>query len=182
MPSVTFEIEGAEQLNEALKIAEAKFVRAAAAALYQMGLKTIAIAIRLTPVDTGRLRASNYCAPPAVDPNGVMTCEVGFGAAYGIYVHERTDLRHRAPTQAKFLEHALDVISEDYMVEIAKRTAKNFADGVGVDAIASDVPREPHDGEIALAHRKAHEENRRRDRAKRKKELLGHIKGWEPGQ
>ena len=66
-------------------------------------------AMELVPVNTGVLRDSNYIE---VRPfkNGVAG-EIGFAKGgiphYGIIVHERLDLAHKPPTQAKFLQRAV---------------------------------------------------------------------------
>lgn len=69
---------------------------------------------QLTPVDTGRLRASGY-----TKRRGTKV-EIGFKAPYSLYVHERTDLHH-TNGQAKFLETAMN--------ELAPHIALTFDQG-----------------------------------------------------
>jgi len=77
--------------------------------------KIMAAAKIITPVDTGRLRASGHVDPPKIVKKRVFVA-MGFGgpaAGYALIVHEtpppgqgtggRT-ARHRPPTQWKFLE------------------------------------------------------------------------------
>lgn len=74
--------------------------------LYAEANAILAKAIPLTPIDTGNLRASGHVTLPKVSGDSVEV-EIGFGGAaagYAIYVHERMDAAHAAPTQAKFLE------------------------------------------------------------------------------
>jgi len=65
---------------------------------------------RLVPVDTGDLKASGYLE--VVKSGGTVRAEVGYTRGgkpkYAGAVHERLDQGHQAPTQAKFLEHAVD--------------------------------------------------------------------------
>jgi len=78
--------------------------------------------ICLEALEPVKLKAEYYCPKDTyalVDSSylEVMTTgkhtrvELGFGPAgkpfYAVYVHERTDLKHEAPTQAKFLERAV---------------------------------------------------------------------------
>lgn len=61
---------------------------------------------RLVPVDTGKLKQSGFL----VKRKTTRGSEAAIGYArhgrpgYAAFVHERTDLRHAPPTQAKFLE------------------------------------------------------------------------------
>lgn len=64
---------------------------------------------RLVPVDTGRLKRSGFTA--ARKRAGGATAQIGYARFgrpfYAAFVHERIDIRHAAPTQAKFLETAV---------------------------------------------------------------------------
>jgi hypothetical protein len=66
----------------------------------------ISEAVRICPIETGNLRASAHVQPPEND-NGLISQRIGFNAAYALPVHERLDLHHAPPTQAKFLETAM---------------------------------------------------------------------------
>jgi hypothetical protein len=57
----------------------------------------------ICPKKTGFLAASGYAEPPT-DQEGLITGIVGFNAGYAAIVHERLDVYHEPPTQAKFLE------------------------------------------------------------------------------
>jgi len=71
---------------------------------------------RLVPVDKGTLKASGFVE--------VRKTATGASAAIGYarhgkpnyagFVHERLDLRHAAPTQAKFLETAVNTHIDDF--------------------------------------------------------------------
>ncbi|MCY3637152.1 MAG: HK97 gp10 family phage protein [bacterium] len=69
-------------------------------------------ATKITPIDTGRLRNSQVVKFATPDD---LTAEIGYGGptvGYAEPVHERLDLRHTPPTQAKFL-------SEPFEAEVA---------------------------------------------------------------
>ena len=57
----------------------------------------------ICPIEHGDLRASGKLSLPQTQ-NGVVSQNISFSSDYAIYVHERLDLRHDPPTQAKFLE------------------------------------------------------------------------------
>jgi hypothetical protein len=92
----------------ALKAAIEKFARespgALGSALYQEGLVIEAESVKLCPVATGRLRSTHYVSPPTMDTRGVPAVTVSYGTDYAVAVHERTEVAHNPPTQAKFLE------------------------------------------------------------------------------
>ncbi len=67
---------------------------------------------RLVPVDTGRLKRSGYVQVRTESRSGRVRAEIGYGLAgkprYAGFVHEMVHIRHAAPTQAKFLEAAVN--------------------------------------------------------------------------
>ena len=61
---------------------------------------------RITPVDTGTLRASGHVQKPKQTLHK-LSIIMGFGGAassYALIQHERTDLKHTGRQQSKFLE------------------------------------------------------------------------------
>lgn len=64
----------------------------------------------LVPVKTGALKSSGYIATR--QSRGRSVGEVGYGKGnvppYAVFVHENLDAQHAPPTQAKFLEQAVD--------------------------------------------------------------------------
>lgn len=69
-------------------------------------------ALFFCPIKTGRLRSTGRVRRQRAGLRGVgtHTVEVVFGgrrASYAVEVHERLDVRHAPPTQAKFLWRAL---------------------------------------------------------------------------
>ena len=77
-----------------------------------------------TPIDTGDLRNSSKVEMiERAPPRAVM--EITFGDAdtpYAALVHERLDLRHASPTQAKYLQRAVDELLPQ-MTELVGRGA-----------------------------------------------------------
>lgn len=63
-------------------------------------------AVERVPVDTGRLRQTAYVAPPEALGTNDDIVECGFGTAYAIPVHEKTNVSH-THGEAKFLEKAV---------------------------------------------------------------------------
>lgn len=65
---------------------------------------------RLVPVDKGPLKASGFIETRKT-AHGAQAA-MGYGrygrVGYAAFVHERLDIRHRSPTQAKFLETAIN--------------------------------------------------------------------------
>ena len=63
------------------------------------------------PVDTGALKASGYLVV-RVASNEKIVAELGYGKGgrppYAPIVHERTDVKHKSPTRAKWLQTALN--------------------------------------------------------------------------
>lgn len=74
----------------------------ASKAVYVAGLFLQAESQKIVPVDTGFLRASAFTRVKR-DSKGYLS-EVGYRAAYAIYVHENLNAKHAAGTSAKFLE------------------------------------------------------------------------------
>ena len=119
---IKIKVEGVAEVIKSLERAARAFPEATGQALYEEGLGVQGLAVQRTPVDTGRLRASAYTAPPKTTSSGPEV-EVGYGAIYGVYVHERTELRHTTG-QAKFLESALNERSSGYAERLGDRIAE----------------------------------------------------------
>lgn len=100
-----------------------------------LGERIAADAVKRTPVDSGRLRASVYVAPPQKIARG--TVEVGFGTTYAPSVHERTEARHTTG-EAKFLERAVLSLTGQGL-RIVADTAERFVES-GAPAPRSSYP------------------------------------------
>lgn len=64
----------------------------------------------LVPVKTGRLKHSGFVVAERTSTGAAAAIGYGKGGNpfYAGFVHERLDLRHAAPTQAKYLEEAVN--------------------------------------------------------------------------
>jgi hypothetical protein len=82
------------------------------------------------PVDTGDLRGSGYLEITSF--RGQPTVEMGYGKGghphYTAYVHENLEMRHEPPTQAKWLERA---VNED-IGNIIDRVAEGYQQVLGI--------------------------------------------------
>lgn len=95
------------------------FPRAAAQALNAVAETTMTDAKERTPVRYGILRASGKVSRMATA--GKLEADLTFGTEYAIFVHERTELRHKTG-EAKFLERAL--------LKTAGTFPEDIADGI----------------------------------------------------
>src|SRR4051794_23359067 len=132
---------GLDQVIATLKHLGDRQREALAAALYQEAAAVMAESIKECPVDTGRLRQSNYVAPAEdLDDPAV---QVGYGAAYGLYVHERGDLKHPSPTKDHFLSDPLARATDGYGTRVAKRAQGNLNNGVDRKSAGGLYPKRP---------------------------------------
>lgn len=85
----------------------------------------------LCPKDTGELVESGYVATSKIGKNRVGA-EVGYAKGgkphYALVVHEDLTKAHEAPTQAKFLETALEMEAESFQefIEMAMKDMAGF--------------------------------------------------------
>jgi hypothetical protein len=98
---MTVRIDGVEEVLSALNDKIAKIEGVTAEGLLEAAVKVEASAIDRAPHATGNLRGSSYARMV-----GPLSAEVGFEAAYALFVHEdmEADFRVGGP---KFLENAL---------------------------------------------------------------------------
>lgn len=107
-------LTGVEKVAKKVQDYGAKAGRHVAASLYYEAELMMTEAKRLTPVDTGALRASGIVEQPVIGLGGFgsdVSVRLGFGgpaAPYAVYVHENLDpnVQHKVG-QAKFLETAV---------------------------------------------------------------------------
>ena len=78
----------------------------------------------LVPIDEGPLKASGYLELSDQVKGSIV--EIGYAKAgkpeYAVFVHEMVMLNHKAPTQAKFLQQAI----EEQFFQILPRLAKEL--------------------------------------------------------
>jgi len=89
-------------------------LKAAREGVDQFGEAVLTRAKELCPVDTGALRRSGTARPAEVHGT-VVTKSLGFDTNYAAAVHERLDLRHKPPTQAKFLKFAMKELDHKFL-------------------------------------------------------------------
>ncbi len=135
------DVLGLPELAKALEKFAKRVKDAAAAAVYQEACQVMGESVKECPVDKGRLRQSNYVAPPQDLDN--PTAQVGYGAEYGVYVHERTDLKHNAPTKDHFLSDPMIRALEGYTERLNKRTQRNIEKNVGLGNTPKLYPKTP---------------------------------------
>jgi hypothetical protein len=77
------------------------------------------------PVKTGALRDSGYITVDQEGLGGVISAEIGFAKGgipdYAIYVHEDMTKHHEPPTQAKFLQTAVDEVLPNIEDQILRK-------------------------------------------------------------
>lgn len=137
--TLSAKIEGVAKVLEALAKAGENYIDALDAAVYEKGQMILGDAKTLCPVDTGRLRATGYCAPPT-DQGGPT--QIGFGTDYALAVHEKIEIPHKVG-EAKFLEKAVNMNTADYRDWLAKRTVENYAAGVKLGSVPATEPTTP---------------------------------------
>lgn len=116
--------QGARELKATLDAAGPNAERLLAGALFTEGELIMSEAKRITPVDTGRLRASGNVKPPE-HQNGTVTVELAYGTDYAIYVHEITSNTHPVG-QAKFLEQPVKAAAAGLERRLAGRIQKGI--------------------------------------------------------
>lgn len=135
------DVIGLSDLVAALKHIETRYKEAIAAAVYQEACAVMAVSLQQVPVDVGRLRQSHYVAPAEDIDNPVA--QVGYGSSYGVYVHERTDLKHNAPTKDHFLSDPLAATTAGYSERLSKRIEENMKRGIDRASTSKLYPRAP---------------------------------------
>jgi hypothetical protein len=108
---VTLEFTNLDRFRQALAAYQGDTVRAAAGALFREGERIMTKCKQVyVPVDFGTLRSTGRVQPPVVSGT-TITVTLGFGgpaAPYALIVHENLEAYHRPPTQAKYLEVAIN--------------------------------------------------------------------------
>lgn len=102
----TWQMSGMRELRDIILEAGPSASLLAATALYQEGLKMMAVSQRQVPVRWGILRSTGHVYPPTQRGRAVevVLAYGGPAAPYAWVQHENLDLRHDEPTKAKYLE------------------------------------------------------------------------------
>jgi hypothetical protein len=82
----------------------------------------------IVPYDTGALHDSGFMNVEETG-DGRIEGTVGYNMPYAVYVHERLDVYHEPPTQAKFLEQPWSERKGGIAQTIFRRAVKLMKDG-----------------------------------------------------
>lgn len=135
-------VEGASRVGQRLARVAALEPSVAAGVLYRSAEEILTQAKRLTPVDTGALRASGHVQLPVSEPTRGVGVELGFGGVagagnqggesnpedvgYALIVHEDLLARHTVG-QPKYLEVPVRAAVQTVTQQLAAATAQSFA-------------------------------------------------------
>ena len=111
-------VRGVKEMTRNLKRASKVYRKLAGKGLASEGERLRALAVDLTPVQTGFLRGSAFVNDPKESGSGAKVT-VGYTAPYATSVHERTEVS-RATGQPKFLSAALRALRRNYLGNLAK--------------------------------------------------------------
>lgn len=100
------QLRGLGSIRNRLDRATNEYLRKLTLGLKRAGLFLQRESMQVVPVDTGNLRASAFTMCIGDNTEAVQV-QVGYSAAYALYVHENLDARHKAGKTAKFLEAPL---------------------------------------------------------------------------
>lgn len=95
------------RMMQRLRQADRQVKAKAIARMNQFANHVLGDAQEITPVDTGALQASGTVEPAELEASGNIKAQIGFNTDYAAAVHERLDVQHEAPGQAKFLATAI---------------------------------------------------------------------------
>jgi len=142
--SIGIQILGAKALAKEMKRARNRVACGLAAAIYQKGLQIMADSNEIVPVKDGRLKGSQYVAPPKdiFDP----VVELGYGTKYALYVHEMTQSGvtwTRSGSGAKYLERPLKKHKRGYRRWIKKKAWENYKRGICFGNVRASAPKQP---------------------------------------
>lgn len=126
---ISAKLVGGSQLNAKLQTLAKKYPGAAAASIYQEGMRVWNFAAKRAPVEFGVLRNTAYVSPPEKGANGVRV-EMGFGTQYARRQHEETTWRHPRGGEAKYLENAYTENSQGYLTRLGNRIEENANRGI----------------------------------------------------
>jgi hypothetical protein len=145
-------LTGTRELKEKLARYREKAPGAFGAALYQEGVAIIEKSDEEIPYEFGHLRRSHFVTvPDAGDP----TVKLGYGAGYGLYVHE-VPANHPKGGKDHFLRDAFNDRLQGMAERLAKRIEANVAEGAGVGSVGlASVQPDPIEAILAeLADRR----------------------------
>ena len=134
-------VKGLAGIRRGIGRVSQQYKAAVGGALYLQGSRIMAESVKQVPVDTGRLRASQFVSSPKDGPQG-LTVQLGYGTDYAVPVHERKDLEHVVGNY-KFLRIPFDDSKSNAARNIASDTARLFSEGKGFGNISHPFPTKP---------------------------------------
>ncbi len=108
-----------------LKKVIAAFEKGMDQAVVAVALRIERQSVREVPVDFDRLRTSRKVDLDRSRGRGMVKASISYGTDYALFVHERLDVHHKAPTKAKYLIDPYNNHAPRLKDEIKKRTRKN---------------------------------------------------------
>lgn len=115
---------GGKDFTKVLKNIEKGTPRKLADALLDEAQTVFEASQVLVPVDTGLLKSTGQVHDPEVTAGGNVEVEISYGSdatPYAVFVHERLDVHHDAPTQAKFLEQPFEIAKSNLDRRLAEK-------------------------------------------------------------
>jgi len=133
------EFEGEREIKRRLDKYRRNAPETFSAALYERAVSVMTQAKKLTPVDTGRLRASAFVSRPQTQAFGGMEVVFGYGTDYAERVHEDTSAYHEVG-EAKFLKKAMNLRKHKMPKQIAKAVVAFMKTGTKLTPGDMDLP------------------------------------------
>src|SRR4029434_8732072 len=118
-------VSGLDQVFKNLEATSEQIIQALARALYEDGGALLKEAQAITPWEFGVLVGSGYVTLPEITGSKIKVV-LGFGGAaqaYAEIVHERLDVYHKPPTQAKYLETPFNARAKGFDQRIGRAVA-----------------------------------------------------------
>jgi len=119
-------VDGPKDLAKLIRTYAREYPDEVGHAVYLALERTRTKAVDQTPFLTGNLRDSLHVTEPEITPGRIKVIigAGGPGAPYAAAVHERTDVYHKPPTKAKYLEDPLKEDLPEYPRVIVEITEK----------------------------------------------------------
>lgn len=138
----TWQMATINAFRELLRSADERAAMLAAAGLYQEALKMMAVSQRQVPVRWGVLRSTGHVYPPQQRGKAVevVLAYGGPAAPYAWVQHEKLELRHDAPTKAKYLEDPVMDRKDTFARDLHRRMGWLFAQGFGQSFSGDEWP------------------------------------------
>lgn len=113
---------GANEIRSRLKKAGVKIGNNVGAGLIKGGLKLQNLSMKIVPVDTNTLRPTARTTPigSGVDIDVI----VSYATDYAVFVHERSDLKHKPGKSSKYLERPMRENGNEIFDAIVKGAKK----------------------------------------------------------